>query len=280
MGGIGLVFSGGIAKGAYEVGFCKAMEELVSFEQVTAIAASSIGTINAYAYATHQIDKLSEVWKATDFKNMHEFYQGLVKRPVIFDAIDVFAKEQIDHRLPLIITCIQVPMIHVKYIDITPVSDSDRIKLLKAAISIPSLMSPIEVGGKKYVDGAVLDNTPVKALRTHKLDVIFVLRFDHSAEDYSMISKDTEIIEVVFQDEHFMKNSFALDKKSSQLMMENGYKEGIVFLEKALRFGIKDKEYMKYIAASYNRGAGCRIIPKNGDDIIRRINKLSKLFPT
>jgi len=275
-----LVFSGGIAKGAYELGFCRAMNEIVTFDQVSAIAASSIGSINAYAYATHQIEKLSEVWKTTDYKSMHEFYQCLVKRPVIFDAIDAFAKIPIGAGLPLIITCIQVPMIHVKYIDITPLNDCDRIKMLKAAISIPSMMTPIEVGGKKFVDGAILDNTPVRALKDKELDVIFVLRFDHSVEDYSMISKDTQIIEVVFQDEHFMKNSFALDKKSSRKMIDAGHAYGMEFLEKALRFGTKDKEYLKYIASSCNRGAKCSIIPKNGDDIIRRINKLSKLFPT
>ena len=275
-----MVFSGGIGKGAYEVGFCRAFEEMMLFDQLKAISASSVGCLNAYAFATHQTDMVEAVWKNTDFKSMREFYNSLVKRPVIMNYIDEFTNREVEPGLTLQFTCIQVPMLHIKYINLEQLEISEQKQLLKASISIPSLMAPVEVCGKKYVDGAIIDNTPVRALKHKKLDVIFVLRFDHSVEDYGMIPKETTIIEVVFKDEHFIKSSFALDYLSTSTMIENGYAYSKEVLEKVFRYGTEDSEYIKYAATLYNRGSRSTIIPKNGDDIVRKINKLSKIFPT
>ena len=44
---IGIVFSGGFAKGAYEVGFCKALLEYTNFNNIKAVSGSSIGALIA-----------------------------------------------------------------------------------------------------------------------------------------------------------------------------------------------------------------------------------------
>ena len=53
---IGLVLSGGLAKGAYQLGVLKAINELVRLEDIVAISASSVGTLNAYAFINQRLE--------------------------------------------------------------------------------------------------------------------------------------------------------------------------------------------------------------------------------
>ena len=48
---IGLILSGGIAKGAYQVGVLRAVEEFFSLDEISYISAASVGALNAAAYA-------------------------------------------------------------------------------------------------------------------------------------------------------------------------------------------------------------------------------------
>ena len=49
---LGLVLSGGGAKGAYEVGVWQALEEAGIASNITAISGTSVGAINAALFAT------------------------------------------------------------------------------------------------------------------------------------------------------------------------------------------------------------------------------------
>ena len=278
MGGFGIVFSGGIGKGAYELGFCRAFQALVPMERVNSVSASSVGCINAYAFASQQLPVVEEIWRNADYKNMREFYNNLIKRPVILNYVDGFRDDAEPIPYPMIVNCIQVPSLKLKYIDISKMPTEKQKLMLKACISIPTVMSPITIEGKKYLDGAMLDNTPVGALKKMDCDVIFVLRFDHCVEDYSMIPKESTIVEVVFKDEHFIKNSFALDSGSTGFMIQQGEAYASEVLEKVLKHGFEDKEYFKYAATLFNRGSKGSILPKNGDDFVRKFNKLTKIF--
>ena len=48
---IGLVLSGGMAKGAYQVGALTAIKEIIPDGNIKYISASSVGALNSYAYA-------------------------------------------------------------------------------------------------------------------------------------------------------------------------------------------------------------------------------------
>ena len=62
--GIGLVLSGGGAKGAFQAGVWKAMCELGLAERVRAISGTSVGAVNAAAFATvRDPDKVCRFWR-------------------------------------------------------------------------------------------------------------------------------------------------------------------------------------------------------------------------
>ena len=56
----GLVLEGGGAKGSYEIGACKALEEIGI--KITAVTGTSVGALNGAMVAQHEIDKAYQMW--------------------------------------------------------------------------------------------------------------------------------------------------------------------------------------------------------------------------
>ena len=68
-GGIGLVLSGGGAKGGYEAGVYKALEEMGITERLTAFAGTSVGALNAVLFDCVG-SAAAEIWKSLRFTDM------------------------------------------------------------------------------------------------------------------------------------------------------------------------------------------------------------------
>lgn len=66
---IGLILSGGGAKGAYQIGMFRALEELGLTDQISVIAGTSIGALNAVAYALNGVAGVCDI--------MYGFEQGV-----------------------------------------------------------------------------------------------------------------------------------------------------------------------------------------------------------
>ena len=54
---IGLVLSGGMAKGAYQIGALQAINEVFKPSDISYASAASVGAINTYLYLTEGLDK-------------------------------------------------------------------------------------------------------------------------------------------------------------------------------------------------------------------------------
>ena len=59
---LGLCLSGGGAKGPYQIGVLKAMEECGIFQEVKALSGASIGAVNAVFAATTPLDNIKDIW--------------------------------------------------------------------------------------------------------------------------------------------------------------------------------------------------------------------------
>lgn len=76
---IGLVFAGGGAKGAYQIGVWKAMREIGLDRIITGVSGTSIGAINAVLFSGVDFDVAENVWLAAredDFLAQHPQPQG------------------------------------------------------------------------------------------------------------------------------------------------------------------------------------------------------------
>lgn len=74
---IGLVLSGGGAKGAYEIGVWTALEELGILQYVDGIYGTSVGALNAVLLETCGLEKAREIWENLTWKDF--FHVDLIK---------------------------------------------------------------------------------------------------------------------------------------------------------------------------------------------------------
>lgn len=275
---IGLVFSGGFAKGAYEIGFCKAIMEYTKMDNIKAVSGASIGAINAYGFINNKFEYLCKVWKSLEFRSAKEFFVKSDKRKVIYDYITDMQLDEIKKsEAACYINYIKVPNITLCYKNVNNESSEIQNDFLKASISVPGLYNPILVKEDYYVDGAFLDNTPISPLANENLDLIFVLRFDHASEEYHDLNTNAAIIEIVFEDDKKLKDYFYFNSSLTNRLIEQGYKKSKDILEVVFKYG-ENIEYIKSIAKIYNQESRKNLIPKSGEELVNKMNKLRKIF--
>lgn len=139
------------------------------------------------------------------------------------------------------------------------------------------LYNPIYITDDYYIDGAFLDNTPVAPLEAEDLDLIFVLRFDHASEQYEKLNTEASIIEIVFEDDKKIKDYFYFNKSLTNKLIEQGYRQSKEVLNKVFKYG-EDLDYIKAMSKIYNKRSESSFIPKNGEDIVKKMNKLKRIF--
>lgn len=66
---IGLVLSGGGAKGAYQIGLFRALSQLGAAENVTAVSGCSIGALNALLFAGGGEEQWIKAWQSLDYES-------------------------------------------------------------------------------------------------------------------------------------------------------------------------------------------------------------------
>lgn len=275
---IGIVFSGGFAKGAYEIGFCKALLEYTNLENIKAVSGASIGAINAYGLINNNFDYICDVWQNLEIKTAKEFFIKYDKRKSIYDYIDKLCEKRITtNSASCYINYIKVPNISLCYKNINnEIFDSQK-NFLKACISVPGLYNPVLIDNDYFIDGAFLDNTPIAPLENENLDVIFVLRFDHASEQYKDLNTNASIIEIVFEDDKKFKNYFYFNSELTNVLIEQGYKKSKDILDLVFKYG-QDLEYIKAISRINNQESCKNIIPKSGEELVKKMNKLKKIF--
>ena len=64
MNSIGLVFSGGGGKGAYQIGVWRALRELGLEGQVVAVSGTSVGALNAALYLKGDLELAEQLWNS------------------------------------------------------------------------------------------------------------------------------------------------------------------------------------------------------------------------
>ncbi len=86
---IGLVLSGGGAKGAYEVGIYKALKELSLVDNIKVISGTSIGAINALFFAMDDLKVINTSWSNLNYSRLllNEEKTRSKKVPVLVEKI-------------------------------------------------------------------------------------------------------------------------------------------------------------------------------------------------
>ncbi|PWK25732.1 patatin-like phospholipase family protein [Maribacter polysiphoniae] len=222
---IGLVLSGGGAKGMAHIGALKVIEE--AGIKIDYISGTSMGAIVGGLYASgYSASQLDSIFRSIDFTSLindnlprsaktfyekedseryainlpfnnfklsvpqgfsggQNIYNELVKRLYHVKDIHDFSK------LPIPFVCIA-----------TNVETGEQIKLDKgylpeaimASGTLPSLFEPTTIDGKVLIDGGVVNNYPVEEVKKMGADLIIGVDVQHGLRDRGSLLSATEIL--------------------------------------------------------------------------------------
>ena len=179
----GLALGGGGARGAYEAGVLKALEELNI--EVGAITGTSIGAINAAGYLSAGIGTVEEVWRLIDKDsiidvNAESLIDSLKNGGFDYEKPFSMLREYLDES-SIRNNPIDFGIVTVNLTDRDPVvvfkEDIPEGKIIEYVLASANhpVLKRFEIDGDKYMDGGIYDNLPIEPLiRKGYRDIIVV----------------------------------------------------------------------------------------------------------
>lgn len=184
---IGLVLSGGGAKGAYQIGMFRALEELGLASQIRVLSGTSIGALNAMAYALHGISGVRHIIYGFEQSMTHlrrcaapeqitESRKRVEKGEVTVEAFatqpefsefssDVFLQEMkemmpdkmmLDCPKKVYVCAYALNKKRPEYFYLNSMKPEDQRKMILASASLPFVFPAVYYNGEYYLDGGVV----------------------------------------------------------------------------------------------------------------------------
>ncbi len=295
-----IALEGGGAKGAYEVGVWRALDEAgVRFD---AVAGTSVGALNGAMMVMGELEQALRLWENIRFSQ-------------VFDADDVQLKKLYDHKLSEVDfrTLFKDVMeaIHEGGLDIEPLRrliaewvdeekirsspkklflvtysltdkreldiDADELEegklrdMLLASAYVP-LFQRKKLDGKDYVDGSVHNIVPISSLLERGYRDIIVIRiFGVGFEKRTRIPEDANIITVAPRER--LGGVLQFDAAQSRRLLQLGYFDGLRML-----YGLAGEKY--YIDRQWSETEAyfalqelCRLFIKEETPSLREMNE-------
>ncbi len=205
---VGLVLSGGGARGAAHVGVLKVLER--ERIPIDAIAGTSVGAVVGGLYASglsaREIEAIvaSAEWRDAfrdppprsqlSFRRKSEDRSFLVKFPVGLKGGDFRLPRGLvsGQKLQQVLRRLTAPVARVPDFDALPVpfravatdlesgeavvlGAGDLVTAMRASVSAPGVFTPVELDGRLLVDGGLADNLPVDVARAMGVDRLIVV---------------------------------------------------------------------------------------------------------
>lgn len=210
MNKLGLCLSGGGARGAYQVGVCKALEELGYYDKIEVFSGTSIGAVNASLLATAPIEDVKKIWVEFPKENF-SYIDNLMKKIRARDFSFVQnGLTDIDNLEKLLDENLKIDNLRdiEVYVTLSPAGlpDEGTLGILKssfshylrgnkkviysplhkqdaedinkqiiASCSIPFVFPAVKLDGQQMFDGGLYDNIPIKPLVDAGCDTVIVI---------------------------------------------------------------------------------------------------------
>lgn len=227
---IGIVLGGGAVKGAYQIGFLKALLQHVGKEEIKAISCSSIGVLNGYALASNKFDQVYDIWKNLNFETPIDVIANVWENKLLKNIIANMVTANDHLQFPVYTSVCFLPLISLKYYKFEGDYKRDWSKLVSGATFFPLFSGGLKFyHGQIAVDGGMIDNIPLKPLAEEEdLDLIFVLHFQPQYKvPQKYRNKKTVIIDLdVSSQNQFRKYFVNFNKYIIDDMLYSGYQYG------------------------------------------------------
>ena len=273
---IGLVLSGGMAKGALQLGALYALNEYIPLEEIKYVCCASVGALNGYAYMTNKLEQAKKMWSGlcqngkrmglTQFLRSDVLQQDIIN---LYNPNDSLSAE-------FYCSLLELSSRNIVYKDLSKV-DKEKIPLyLKASVALPVCNRSVQVDGSGYYDGATVDNIPVFPLLDREIDYIICIYFDDICYKFENVDFDNKIIKIIFPNETSLRQSFVFQQDSIDNMLEVGYERTKNVLKEYFSDGYDNLEQIYRNIELINQNTKESHLRLTGDVIITNFNKITQ----
>ena len=178
----GLVLEGGAMRGMYTAGVLDVfMEQEITFDGVIGVSAGALFGVNLLSKQVGRVIRYNKRFNADpNYLGLRPLLRtgNIVDTEYAFDRVprtlDVFDDETYRASgVPFYAVVTNVETGEPEYIKIDSVFD--QMDVLRASGSMPFVSKPVEIGGKKYLDGAITDSIPFEKFMEMGYDRLVVV---------------------------------------------------------------------------------------------------------
>jgi predicted acylesterase/phospholipase RssA len=276
---IGLVLSGGMSKGAYQLGALRAIREYIEPKDVKYISAASIGALNGYAFTSDNLEVGTFMWHSLNLTHNRVLVTTLLRSDFLTEVIRRLSKKEPSCEK------MYVPFINLKtrsifYTDITQKRNEELKDYLTASVAMPAVNHPVMIDGLNLYDGGYVDCIPVHPLMQYNLDYIICIHFDEYNYTFESQYFDNKIVKINFAGDNKISDSIWFVRNEVKAMEEQGYKKAKAIMDFVFADGFENtaKVYEKIEALNAMHSVKIHrttseIISDNFDKLKKRLAK-------
>ncbi|MFQ6948275.1 MAG: patatin-like phospholipase family protein [Blautia hansenii] len=272
---IGLVLSGGMGKGAYQIGALTALNEVFHPSDFEYVSAASIGVLNTYTYLTGNLRKAYDIWENINLQGDKRFITSVLKSSFLQNTITEIISD-VDISSSFYIPLLDLLNRELNYYNLNSVPKSDIEYYLRASVAMPFYNKGISIGSKVLYDGAVVDNIPIFPVLKSNLDYVICIYFDDLNYVFENHSWDSKIIKLTFPDDKILSNSVNIKHDSIMFMLEEGYQRTKRILSFIFADGTDNFKTIYKKINEINDENSKKAIRLTGDVVVTNMNRLTK----
>ncbi|MCF8378785.1 MAG: patatin-like phospholipase family protein [Bacteroidales bacterium] len=191
---VALVLGSGGARGAAHIGVIR--ELINSGYEISSIAGTSMGALIGGIYAAGKLDEY-EHWLTSlskmDIFNLVDFTlsnHGIIKADKVLKEIESFVSDREIKDLPIKFAAVATDLKNKREVVITEGSLFDAIR---ASISIPMVVTPLQKYDTLFVDGGVLNPVPVNRVARYENDIMIAVNVNSLISPQKNHSQDPHL---------------------------------------------------------------------------------------
>jgi len=306
---VGLVLSGGGAKGLAHIGAIKALEE--SGVKIDYIAGTSMGAIIGGLYASgYNSKQLDSIFRQTDFQKLIQdvlpresqtfkereyaekyafifpfndfkliFPSGISKGQNIYNLLAQLTQhidEEDFSKLDIPFFCIAT---NIETGEEVVLDKGNLAQALSASGAIPSLFRPVKIGDQTLSDGGIVNNYPIEKLKLKGVDVVIGVDVQDSLMSKEELKSGLSIMTQVnnFRTIKAMETKRKLTDVYIRPKIEAynvlSFSDGTEIINQGYKAGMKQMEELKAIAKAQGTTLAPRPELKIADSLV--VNKIS-----
>ena len=274
---IGLVLAGGMAKGAYQIGALRAINNFIPLEEIKYVSCSSVGVLNGYAYASGNLPRAEEMWKSICSDDKKFVITKVLRSSILQQNIlELYEDAKTPVNIPFYCSLMDITHRSIVYKDLSTATEEHIPQYLKASVAMPVYNRAVRIGKASYYDGAMIDNIPVYPLLKHDLDYIICIYFDDISYKFENTAFDNKIIKITFPSETMLKHSLIFKQDMIEEMIKTGYERTMFILNSVFADGYENRESVYRAIRHLNKSCTNSSVRITGDMIVTNFNKITQ----